>query len=187
MTKRPRRPAKLPDQLHHNTYADHSIAEALDGNYVQLRKRLLTINHEELNLIAAARRGDCNRTDCVQLITREELELIDRVLAELQATGRVKTPRAKVLDARSNDNIALMVLQVEAEMQRHWTKVPQGIRELAYRHVELRLCGRRKYQSIKNATIRFEKHPEKVVEAEKLISQLLALDIRLWDPAIHLS
>ena len=157
---RPRRPAWFPGQLHDNTHADHSIAGALDGEYTQLRQRIL------------------DRT-----ATQQELELNDRILAELQATGRVATPRKKNLDTRSNENLALMVLEVDAAMHRQLPDVPQGIRELAYRYVEHIFCGRRKYQSIKNATIKFERDRKKMAFAKKLIPQLLDLDPPLWDPS----
>jgi hypothetical protein len=154
-----RRPANFPGQLHDDTDADHSLAAAHDGDYTRLRQRILE-----------------------RIASQQELELNDSILAELQATRRVKTPRAKILDGRSNDNIALMVLEVEAAMRRYWPDVPQGFRDRACRYVERIFCGRRKYQSIKNATIKFERDQEKMAFANKLIPELLGLDPPLWDP-----
>jgi hypothetical protein len=125
-----------------------SIIAARDGDYTRLRQRIRD-----------------------KTATQKELELNAAILAELQTTRKVKTPKAKTKDAMRRNDLAFSVLFLEARSVDRATAVKSTQERFR--------AGR---NTVYEALAEFESDLEKMAAARVLITKLLTIP-ETWDPA----
>ena len=144
-------PDDLPEDPTASSAWYWSIIFARDGKYKMLRQRI--------------RDG---------IATQGELDLNAEILAELEAKGRVKTPKAKATEAVWRDSVALMVLATEEWLRRQGRT--NGIRKLI---AATRLANSRGAKAIGNAVRAFEKDANNRAFAQQFIDGFDGPDVEV--------
>jgi hypothetical protein len=147
--------------------ADRSIATARDGDYTLPMQR-----------VGAG------------VATKEELTESARILAELQAHGRVRKPRAKATEALARESVGFHAALVRIEMERTG-KLRTRKDTVTYMYDLLRIDHEFNdpdrswtYRAIEDALDAVWRDPVEHARAYKVAAEFEALGISVWCPTV---